>query len=225
MGATVVGAGVTGVLLSIVTTLLTLLGVAPAGLTSLALGGAIGAAAAGTAWLYLYGSRPGLAITAAAVGAFAAATQHFWAYLVFVQRWRQSRIQDPQVAIFRDEQPPLDFLRFLQNDASPVNVAWWTLDILLAAIAAGFVAWLVRKRWAYCAECLGWYSLRWRGQLGSADAPPQVRNLTGFPADAAATLFSCTQQCGPWRVELRWKEEGKECVDRRWIECVEGNDQ
>ncbi|QDU90301.1 hypothetical protein Pla175_37040 [Pirellulimonas nuda] len=217
LGATVAGGGICGVVLSIVTTLLAELGVAPLGLTSLALGAVIGLAAAGTAWLYLYGSRAGLVFAAAGVGGFSAAMQHAWAYFVYVQRWRLNRIENPQVALFRPDDRPLDFSDYLWSDATPANLIWWTEDVLLAALAAGCVAWLIRRNWAYCADCLGWYTLRWRGPMGAPDAPEAARGLEDAPADARVTVQSCTQQCGPWRVELRWDENGKQRVQRRWV--------
>lgn len=221
-GATVVGAGVAGVLTSSVTALVSVATATPLGLTSGVLGGAVGAAAAGTAWLYLYGNRGGLRGVAAAMGVFAAAVQHFWLYLVYVQQWRMHRALHPEVALFREDDALLGFGQRMMQEATASNLVLWSLDAAIAAGTAALVAWLIRRNWTYCVPCLGWYGTRWRGQARDPDRPASLAaTLAEAPDSAQVHVLACPRRCGPALVQLKWTQGAAELTRTQWAPLAE----
>lgn len=207
---------------STVTALVSVATASPLGLTSALLGGVVGAAAAGTGWLYLYGNRRGLSGVAAGMGAFAAAMQHVWLYLVYVQQWRMHRALHPEVALFRENDSLLGFWQRIMQEATAANLVFWSLDAAVAAGTAALVAWLVRRNWAFCAPCLGWYSTRWRGGSQDLDQPTYLAApLAEAPENAQVHVLACPRRCGPALVRLNWSQGGAERSRTLWAPLAE----
>jgi hypothetical protein len=71
-------------------------------------------------------------------------TEHAWLYHDFRRQWGEARAREPQVALFRPEEPwsPAEYVL---NEWSPGRAALWCVDAsLIVASAVGVV--LVRNR-------------------------------------------------------------------------------
>ena len=80
-------------------------GIAPVGLISIATGGGLGFTLSRWAAVNGIAGRRRLVVGAILVGLTAVFFEHAWLYVDFRRQWREARAADPQVALFRPEEP------------------------------------------------------------------------------------------------------------------------
>ncbi|MGD9635539.1 MAG: hypothetical protein AB7I57_07175 [Pirellulales bacterium] len=119
-----------------------LAGRAPVGILSLAVGIALGwGAATLAAWVGVV-CRKWLVTGAVLFALVAIFTEHAWLYRDFRRQWHEARL-NPQVAMFRPEEPwsPAEYMR---HEASGPRIALWGVDAVL--IAAGTLGVVLLRR-------------------------------------------------------------------------------
>jgi len=119
-------------------------GWAPLGLLSLGVGGLLGLVIAKLADLAGVGCWKRLVIGTMLFALVTVLAEHTWLYRDFRRQWRDARAREPQVALFRPEEPwsPAEYMR---HEWSPGRLALWCVDAtLIVAAAVGVV--LVRRR-------------------------------------------------------------------------------
>jgi hypothetical protein len=111
-------------------------GLAPVGLVSLAAGLTLGFALAKLAAATGMTVSKRLLWTAAVFALVAVFVEHAWLYWDFRRQWREARAANPQVALFREEEPwtPAEYL---WREVSTARIALWGVDAAL--IVAGTV--------------------------------------------------------------------------------------
>jgi len=109
---------------------------APFGLVPLAVGIALGFVLVKiAATLRVEDSRRKLIVGAILLAVVAVLAEHAWLYLDFRRQWQAARERSPQVAIFRPEFP-WSLPEFLENEATPQQVAVWCIDAALIIVSA-----------------------------------------------------------------------------------------
>lgn len=111
-------------------------GRAPLGLTSLAVGAALGAALVYLAATLRVAGRPSLLFGTVFLAVVLIVAEHAWLYQDFRGQWRADRQKSAAVAMFRDENPPGPKLYFSREFNGPL----WVFDaVLLVGAAVGVV--------------------------------------------------------------------------------------
>jgi hypothetical protein len=68
--------------------------------------------------------------------------EHGWLYRAYRQKWRQNRLEQPAVAMFRTDEAPLSITKYFQRELQYSSTQWkfWLLDAsLIVAGAVGVV--------------------------------------------------------------------------------------
>jgi hypothetical protein len=119
-------------------------GNAPIGLTSVAVGVALGAVLAVLAASQrLAGTRP-LIVGALLLAIVTVMAEHAWLYFDFRRQWHESRAMSAQVAMFRDESPP-SAREYFARELTPRRTGLWIFDaVIVTASTVGFV--FLRRR-------------------------------------------------------------------------------
>ena len=117
-------------------------GFAPVGLISLVVGVVLGACLSGlAAMLRVAGARQTILGTLL-LATVTVLTQHAWLYRDFRRQWAEARATQPQIALFRPEEPwsPREYLA---REATPGRIALWGLDtaLIIAAAAGAMYVW------------------------------------------------------------------------------------
>jgi hypothetical protein len=119
-------------------------GRAPVGLISLVVGSSLGFTLTGlAAGLEIAGTRR-LLIGTVVFAILTILAEHTWLYLDFRRQWRESRARNPQVAMFRPEEP-LSPSEYFAHEWSPHTAALWTLDAALITGSAVATMFLLRR--------------------------------------------------------------------------------
>jgi hypothetical protein len=110
-------------------------GIAPVGLLSIGVGGALGAVLVGLAKWTRVNCRKRLLIGAAMLALLAVLAEHAWIYRDFRRQWHEARAKSPHIAMFRRETPwsPAEYFR---HEATTQQVTLWCADAALIATAA-----------------------------------------------------------------------------------------
>jgi hypothetical protein len=120
-------------------------GFAPVGLLPLAIGIVVGSA---VSWLSTLGGIPNrsrLLVAAGMVAILTVLAEHAWLYRDFCRQWREARIDQPQVAMFRPA-TPWSPAEYFAQEATPGRLTLWCVDAaILVASAAGTVLVLRRR--------------------------------------------------------------------------------
>jgi len=200
-------------------------GLAPVGVFSVLTGAVMGGAM--VAWLYLlhFGHRLSAVCGAIVVAAFAAFAQHSWAFVIFYENRRQALQQNPQAALFLEQQLDLDwqgFTTFMRNEASREGaVLLWSVDAALIILTATVLVFLALRR-PYADCCRRWYGTVREGHLDHAEALPEELQAASEPqlprsGEVHYRLLHCRCGCGPLGVELRWKAAENHQRHTAWL--------
>jgi hypothetical protein len=114
-------------------------GWAPVGLLSLGVGGVLGLVVAKLAERAGVSCRMQLVIGTAIFALVAILAEHAWLYHDFRRQWTDARAREPQVALFRPEEPwsPAEYVL---NEWSPGRAALWCVDASLIVAGAVLVS-------------------------------------------------------------------------------------
>ena len=120
-------------------------GWAPVGLLSLGVGGLLGLVIAKLAARIGESNRKNLVIGTVLFALVAVLAEHAWLYRDFRRQWVDARAREPQVALFRPEEPwsPAQYIR---HEWSPGRLVLWSVDATL--IVAGAVGVVLARRGA-----------------------------------------------------------------------------
>lgn len=110
-------------------------GFAPVGLISLAVGAVLGACLICLAMAVVVGAGRALLVGTAILALVAAFSQHAFLYRDFRRQWTEARTNQPQIALFRPEEPwsPREYL---SREATPARAMLWVADAALVVGAA-----------------------------------------------------------------------------------------
>jgi hypothetical protein len=121
-------------------------GFAPVGLLPLVIGMAVGSA---VFWLSRQCGMPGgtrLLVAAGLVAILTVLAEHAWLYRDFCRQWREARASQPQVAMFRAEQP-WSPAAYFKDEATPWRMVLWSVDavVLVLSTVATILIWRRRR--------------------------------------------------------------------------------
>jgi len=119
-----------------------LAGKAPVGVVSLGIGVALGLLLVGLAQILRISRQRVLIFGAVALAIVTTLAQHGWLYRAYCVKWRQDRIDQPGVALFRPETEPLSTVAYFQRELkySSGQAALWAADgALIVAAAVGVI--------------------------------------------------------------------------------------
>jgi len=123
-----------------------LLGFAPVGLISLVVGAVLGVFLSGLAAMLRVADDRTLLLGTAIFALVAVILQHAFLYRDFRRQWTEARMNQPQIALFRPEEPwsPREYVA---REATPARVTLWATDaVLVVGAAVGVVSVGMRSR-------------------------------------------------------------------------------
>src|SRR5262249_36095664 len=88
-----------------------------------------------------------LLVAAGLVAILTVLSEHAWLYRDFCRQWREARANQPQVAMFRPEEPwsPAEYFR---GEATPGRLVLWSVDAVVLVLSAVVTVLVWRRRWA-----------------------------------------------------------------------------
>jgi len=124
----------TSVLIAWIAALVHASGHAPLGLTSLAVGIALGAALIRIAATLRLAGRNRLIFGAVLLALLTIVAEHAWLYLDFRRQWQEAMIARPQAALFRTTPPSP--IQYFSHELTLNTAFLWTIDAVLIVVSA-----------------------------------------------------------------------------------------
>jgi hypothetical protein len=115
---------------------------APVGVVSVGIGVALGLLLVGLAQMLRVSQRRVLLLGAVVLAIVTTLSQHGWLYRAYCGKWRQDRIDQPAVALFRPETEPLSVVAYFRRELNfaPSQAMLWIMDgALIVAAAVGVI--------------------------------------------------------------------------------------
>jgi hypothetical protein len=130
------------VVIGIVAAVVSRAGWAPVGIFSLAVGFALGGAAAFLAKQCGVDCRTRLVAGTLVMALVATVAQHAWLYREYRRQWQAARDREPALALFNTEAAPMPPADYIAAELAAGRPLWWLIDMaLVAASAVGVVLW------------------------------------------------------------------------------------